>query len=152
MCEHCGCRGVAPIAELMDEHFELLDLAGDVRRNLAAGNRAAAVTVLVKLGSHLDGHVRREERGVFAALKSQGDFVDAVIELEQEHASFDFELASLDVAADDFDVRVNRLLDDLSEHIDKENLGIFPVAVVTLGAAGWEIVTAAHSGDRASAG
>jgi len=129
----------------MDEHYELLDLAGDVRRDLAAGDREAAATVLAELGLHLDRHVRREERGVFAALKSQGDFVDAVTELEQEHTSFDAQLASLDVAADDFDVRVERLLDDLSEHIDKENLGIFPVAVVTLNAAGWEIVTAAHA-------
>ena len=152
MCEHCGCRGVAPIAELMDEHFELLELAGDARRKLDAGNRAAVVSVLVKLGRHLDRHVRREERGVFAALKSQGDFVDAVTELEQEHISFDAQLASLDVAGDDFDVRVERLMDDLSEHIDKENLGIFPVAVVTLGAAGWEIVTTAHSEHHASAG
>jgi|SRR5680860_241916 len=152
MCEHCGCRGVEPIAELMDEHFELLELAGVLRRHVAAGDRAAAVTVLKELGLHLDRHVRREELGVFAALKSQGDFVDAVTELEQEHTSFDVQLSSLEVEADDFDVRVNRLLDDLSEHIDKENLGIFPVAVVTLGAAGWEIVTAAHAVDRASAG
>ena len=145
MCEHCGCRGVKPIADLMDEHFELLELAGDVRRHVAAGDRGAAATVLAELGLHLDRHVRREETGVFAALKSQGDFADAVAELEQEHISFDAQLASLDVAADEFDVRVDRLLDELSEHIDKENLGIFPVAVVTLGAVGWEIVTAAHA-------
>lgn len=44
-----------------------------------------------------------------------------------------------------FELRVKRLPDNLFEQIDKENLGTFPVAVVTLGAAGWEIVTAAHS-------
>jgi len=33
---------------------------------------------------------------------------------------------------------------ELSEHIDKEDLGIFPMAVVTLGAAGWDTVTRAH--------
>lgn len=152
MCEHCGCRGVEPIAELMDEHFELLELAGVVRRHVAAGDRAAAVNVLTELGLQLDRHVRCEEDGVFAALKSQGDFVEAVTELEQEHIGFDDQLASLDLAADDFDLRVNRLMDDLSEHIDKENLGIFPVAVVTLGASGWEIVTAAHAVAHASAG
>ena len=41
MCEHCGCRGVEPIAELMDEHFELLEIAGDIRRDLASGDRGA---------------------------------------------------------------------------------------------------------------
>lgn len=148
MCEHCGCRGVAPIAELMDEHYELLELAGDVRRDLVAGDRTAAATVLKELGRHLERHVRREERGVFAALKAQGDFADAVNELEQEHTSFDSQLASLDVSADDFAARANHLLTALSDHIDKENLGIFPVAVVTLSATGWEIVTAAHSVSR----
>lgn len=36
MCEHCGCRGVEPIAELMDEHLALLEIAGGVRRHLTA--------------------------------------------------------------------------------------------------------------------
>ena len=27
VCEYCGCRGVEPIAELMDEHYALLDQA-----------------------------------------------------------------------------------------------------------------------------
>lgn len=31
MCEYCGCRQVEPIAELMDEHMTLLELAGDLR-------------------------------------------------------------------------------------------------------------------------
>lgn len=152
MCEHCGCRGVQPIAELMDEHLELLDLAGNVRRSLASGQRGAAQQTLLALGGCLDRHVRREERGVFAAMKDQGDFVDAIIELEGEHTSFDAELAGLDVDAGDFDRRVLVLLDELSGHIDKENLGIFPVAVVTLGATGWDIVANAQADEQAEAG
>ena len=46
MCEHCGCRGVEPIAELMDEHFALLDLVGDVRRHLQRGDRMGAMATL----------------------------------------------------------------------------------------------------------
>ena len=144
MCEHCGCRGVEPIAELMDEHLALLDLGGDVRRHLVAGDRAAAQSGLEVIGRLLDRHVGREELGVFAALKEQGEFVEAVEELEAEHVSFDEQLASLDVAAEDFGERVMELLEELSLHIAKENLGIFPVAVVTLGASGWETVGRAH--------
>ena len=44
----------------------------------------------------------------------------------------------------DLEARVGSLLDELSLHIDKENLGIFPVTVVTLNAAGWATVSAAH--------
>jgi len=145
MCEHCGCRGVEPIAELMDEHLELLELAGRVRRCLDGDDRSAALVALGELADRLDRHVRREEAGVFAALKAQGDFVDEVLALEGEHGDFDAALAALDVTAEDFPDHVETLLAELSEHIDKENLGIFPVAVVSLGATGWEIVDRAHS-------
>jgi hemerythrin-like domain-containing protein len=145
MCEHCGCRGIEPIADLMDEHYEILDIAGDVRRLLAAEDRQAAATRLAWLGQRLGEHVDREERGVFAALKSQDEFVEAVLELEAEHVDFDAELDLLDVEAPDFDVRVTGLLRSLSHHVDQENLGIFPVASVTLGAAGWDMVAMAHA-------
>lgn len=147
MCEHCGCRGVEPIAELMDEHLALLEVAGDARRHLTAGDRAACARAVTELGARLARHVGREERGVFAALRDQGDFVDAVEELETEHVTFDAALAGLDPAAPDFERQVLRLLDELSEHIDKENLGVFPVAVVTLGARGWATVGAAHDAE-----
>jgi hemerythrin-like domain-containing protein len=145
MCEHCGCRGVEPIADLMDEHLELLELAGDVRRHLAQGDRESTREALVALERLLDDHVRREERGVFAAMKAQGDFADAVLDLETEHGSFSGALGTLDPDSPDFGHRVRQLLEELSTHIDKENLGVFPVAVVTLGASGWDTVSRAHA-------
>lgn len=145
MCEHCGCQGVEPIAELMDEHYELLELAGNIRRDLATGERRAAERGLLELGRRLHEHVGREERGIFAALKEQGDFVDEVVDLKAEHVAFDSELEDLAPRAAGFDERVGVLLQELSDHIDKENLGIFPVAVTTLGASGWDIVSRAHA-------
>ena len=152
MCEHCGCRGIEPLGDLMDEHYEILDIAGDVRRLLAADDRHGAATTLAWLGQRLGEHVDREERGVFAALKSQDEFVEAVVELESEHVDFDAELDLLDIDAPDFDERVSGLLRSLSQHVDQENLGIFPVASVTLNAAGWDMVAKAHATpDTASA-
>ena len=40
---------------------------------------------------------------------------------------------------------MTRLLDDLDVHVQREDLGIFPVSVVTLGATGWAIVDEAHA-------
>jgi hemerythrin-like domain-containing protein len=128
----------------MDEHAELLEIAGDIGRNLADGERGEADRGLLVLELRLGEHVDREERGIFAALRDQGDFVDAVDDLEAEHVAFDSELEDLAPGAEDFDERVGRLLRELSDHIDKENLGIFPAAVTTLGAAGWDIVSRAH--------
>ena len=147
MCEHCGCRGVDPIAELMDEHFVLLDLAGDVRRQLEAGDRTAVMATLEQLTDQLLRHVSREERGVFAALEEQGDFTEAVAELETEHRTFDIQLDEVDAESPTFAEEVTSMMDDLAIHIDKENLGVFPVTVVTLAARGWAIVEAAHDAE-----
>ena len=147
MCEHCGCRGVEPIAELMDEHFALLDLVGDVRRHLEGGDRVSTMATLEPLGVKLLRHVSREERGVFAALKEQGDFSEAVAELEAEHLAFDIQLDEIDIDSRTFVEDIASMMDDLVLHIDKENLGVFPVTVVTLGARGWATIEAAHEAE-----
>ncbi|GAA2137098.1 hypothetical protein GCM10009844_03850 [Nocardioides koreensis] len=145
MCEHCGCRGVPPIAELMDEHLALLDEAHRVRRALGASDREGAFARLGDLVRHLAAHVRREEDGIFAALRADGEFVDEVDRLEGEHRGFDAAIAALDVDAADLEARVSRLFRELDDHVERENLGIFPVSVVTLGATGWELVDRAHA-------
>lgn len=144
MCEHCGCRGVEPIAELMDEHLELLDHAGEVRRLLDGADLDGAWDRMGLLAGLLTRHVRREEAGIFTAMKEQGDFADAVAELEAEHSSFDEALSDLDRSSPTLRAELEALFAELTEHIDKENLGIFPVAVVTLGADGWDTVARAH--------
>lgn len=144
MCEYCGCRQVEPIAELMDEHLALLDLAGDLRRAVLAADTARAAEARSALVELLAGHTSREEAGVFSALRRQGDFVEQVDELEGEHVDLDATVAALDLASPDVLRALDALVADLTDHIHKEDLGIFPVAVVTLGAAGWEVVEAAR--------
>jgi hemerythrin-like domain-containing protein len=144
VCEYCGCRGVKPIAELMDEHYALLDDAHLVRKAMAAGDRDGALTHLERLVGHLDTHVRREEDGVFAALRDKDEYVEEVELLEKEHVMLDEGIAALDPAGPDFERAVSLLLVELDEHIERENLGIFPASVVTLGASGWDRVERAR--------
>jgi hemerythrin-like domain-containing protein len=145
MCEYCGCRGVPPIAELMDEHSALVDQAHEVRRALSSGDPADAMSRLTHLVAHLNRHVQREEDGIFRAMRGAGEFVDEVDELEAEHRDFAATIAGLDSDAAEFGQTVTRLLDDLDQHVEREDLGIFPVSVVTLGATGWAMVDEAHS-------
>lgn len=144
MCEHCGCRQVEPIAELMDEHLELLELAGDLRRAVLAGDRDRAESLRGGLVGLLSSHTGREEAGVFAALRAEGEFVEEVDSLESEHDDLDVAMARLDLDARSALEQVDRFVADLTIHIDRENLGIFPVAVVTLGSTGWSVVERAH--------
>jgi hemerythrin-like domain-containing protein len=145
MCEHCGCRGVEPLAELMDEHYALLDEGVLLTEALDAHDLDGAAGLLQAFAAHLTTHVRKEEVGVFAALRTQGEFVDEVDQLEQEHRELDAALARLVVASPDFPAVLAALLRDLEQHIERENLGIFPVSVVTLRATGWEMVEQARA-------
>jgi hypothetical protein len=64
--------------------------------------------------------------------------------LEKEHVVLDAGIAALDPAGPDFERAVSVLLEELDEHVERENLGIFPVSVVTLGANGWATVESAR--------
>ncbi len=132
------------VAELMEEHDVILVDADEVRTALRSGDTTEVVTRLRHLVTHLDPHVRREEQGIFTALRDQGDWADEVKELEGEHRGLDAALAALDGLDPDFDRDVLALLLELETHVERENLGIFPVSVVTLGATGWDTVDAAH--------
>lgn len=145
MCEYCGCRGVPAIAELMDEHGALVDQAHLVRQELGADRPTAAMSRLTGLVAHLDRHVRREEDGIFRAMRGSGEFADEIDALEGEHRGFADSVAALDPGSAGFTAQVTRLLDDLDRHVEREDLGIFPVSVVTLGASGWAIVDEAHT-------
>ena len=145
MCGHCGCQGVEAIGELRDEHAALTDEIHAIRCALTAGDHLAAARHLDRMVEHLGLHVAREEHGIFAALRVQGDFVDEVLALESEHLDLHTAVEALDPQQPDFPGRVRRLLDELEEHIEREDLGVFPASVVTLGATGWGTVERAHT-------
>jgi len=128
----------------MDEHTALVDESTHVREDLDAGNHAAASARLTDLVAHLDRHVQREETGIFRAMRATGEFIDEVDELEGEHRDFATAIEGLDPDSPGYAAQVTSLLDDLEIHVEREDLGIFPVSVVTLGATGWAIVDRAH--------
>jgi hemerythrin-like domain-containing protein len=133
------------VGELMDEHAALMQEAAQVRQALTSGDAPLAMERMTRLAGHLDRHVRREEAGVFTALRDKGEFLDELSELESEHRQFDEVVGNLDASSADFAAVVSRLFDDLGDHVEREDLGIFPVSVVTLGAFGWELVEKAHT-------
>jgi hemerythrin-like domain-containing protein len=149
MCEYCGCRDIAPIAALMDEHLELEEIAGRIRRAIAAGDRDLAADELWRLIAVLGPHIRQEEAGILAALRLEPEFASHVAELEREHDDLQAALAALVPAGPSWVDRVPRLLENLVRHIDKEDDGTFPVAAVTLDADGWALVEAAQQRRRA---
>ena len=102
MCDYCGCRGVPAIADLMAEHAALVDQAGLLRETLRSRDFASAMSGLTELVARLTGHVRREEDGIFTALRSTGEYVDEVNALEDEHRDLEATIAELDIGSPDF--------------------------------------------------
>ena len=137
MCDHCGCREVTPIRRLMDEHERLLDLAGEIRDALRAGDPAAARARFAELTALLLPHVRAEERGLFSVMRERGEFTEHVDALEAEHGELEARIA----AAPD-DAALPEVLDRLQAHIYAENFGLFPAALAGLGGDEWAEVEA----------
>ena len=128
----------------MDEHYALLDEGVLLTEAVRSGDLALAESLFRLLAEHLSTHTRREEEGIFTALRDMDEFTEEVDTLEQEHVDLDALIAGLDVTDADFPSALAALLADLEEHTERENVGIFPVSVVTLGADGWDTVERAR--------
>lgn len=137
MCEYCGCKEVPAVRALIDEHVDLLERAAVIRTVLREGAASAEIAEFIRL---LHAHVGREERGLFTALRDAGEFVEEVDALEQEHVDLNELIAALDPTDADYATRLGVLFEDLAQHVEREELGIFPVAIVSLGADGWRTV------------
>jgi hypothetical protein len=128
MCEYCGCQALGTIEELTQEHDLVINLMGEVR---------AAV---------LGPHAEVEEQGLFPALTP--DFPDYVAGLKAEHRRVEAALgeAAAGTPADPaWPARLAEALALLREHIFKEQDGVFPEALATLGGADWEAAEAVRS-------
>jgi hemerythrin-like domain-containing protein len=129
----------------MAEHAALTTEAFEIRQALNEGDHVRTASLVTRLAGHLSRHAGREEAGLFTALRDKAEFLDELLELEAEHLQLGGAVTVLDHDADNFVDIVTCLLDDLSAHIEREELGVFPVSVVTLGIDGWDVVERSHS-------
>ena len=137
MCSYCGCRANTVIARYSAEHDEIVNAMGVLRRAANAGDHDSARIAARDLAGLLDPHTASEERSLFAELRRDAEFAAHVDGLCAEHREIDGVLAR--VAEGDFEV-VGALEDILRRHIDKEENGLFPAAVIALDGPAWERV------------
>lgn len=143
MCEYCGCQEIDAIAELTREHDAAVDLIAEVRQAYAAADTPSMAGLARQLTVLLTPHTEVEEHGLFPAMVDQ--FPDEIGALEAEHRRIE---AVLGEAASGVPTDLSwprRLIDALAvlrEHILKEQDGVFPAALTSLGAAEWEAVEA----------
>ena len=141
MCDYCGCREQWPIEELGREHGRLTTLGRQVRAHIAANDTIGARKTFDVLVDLLDAHSAKEEQGLFAVLRAEGELVDDVAALIAEHDA----IAGLIVTDDlSFATKVNGVLDHLGQHIEREEHDLYPATRLALSPGGWDQVKSTH--------
>ena len=142
MCEHCGCRQFPVVGRLSEDHLRIHEISGRLRRAVRAGDEDAARERLSELTELLIPHVATEESGLFAELRDDQTAREFVERLCDDHDDLAAVLRQPDRERPDWN-SVLAGLDQLQEHIDKEEYGVFPAAVILLSMPAWERITAA---------
>jgi hemerythrin-like domain-containing protein len=146
MCEYCGCQDLVTIAELTAEHDVLVNLSGEARRALLAGDLDAAAQRTRAMAAVLAPHTAIEEEAIFPAMAVE--FGEHVHGLLDEHRLVEAVLTESALGTPDDPAWPGRLegaLDVLREHILKEQDGLFPAALAALDPAQWDLVEAVRS-------
>ena len=141
MCEYCGCQAIGSIEELTREHDAALEDIRSGREAAATGDGRAAEAVARRLLELLGPHTAVEEQALFPAMAREHP--EHVATLTAEHRDVHavlIDIASGGPAAQDWQPRLLVALHVLREHIAKEQDGLFPAALTSLGRDDWEAV------------
>ncbi|MGV1009556.1 MAG: hemerythrin domain-containing protein [Dermatophilaceae bacterium] len=123
----------------MAEHVDIVNVAGELRRACQRDDSAGARAHAATLARMMVAHTGAEEVGLFTVLRRQDEFERPVTRLCAEHVILDALLGAL--AEGDMSV-IERFIDDLRDHIDREENGLFPAAAISLTGPEWEEVDA----------
>ncbi|MFC8419811.1 hemerythrin domain-containing protein [Streptomyces sp. NPDC057236] len=146
MCEYCGCQALETIDELTREHERVVTLISRVRDARRDGAIARMAELAREITSVLGPHTQVEEHGLFPAMAAE--FPEQIAGLEAEHRRIESVLAEADgpfLTDPGWPDRLIDTLDLLREHILKEQDGVFPAALATLGTEDWEAVEKARA-------
>lgn len=139
MCHYCGCRHVPLIRDYVAEHELVVDLGSRALHAAGLGHLDEATTLVAQMREELLSHWRGEERGVFAVMAEADDlYADYVSPLVDEHRGLAAFLDVVDLTSADDRRRLQREMEDLLEHISREEDGLFPATLVTLSGPAWD--------------
>ncbi|MBR7836424.1 hemerythrin domain-containing protein [Actinospica durhamensis] len=153
MCLYCGCRDIPLIKEFVAEHETTLEVADEAAEALRAGAVLRARGRLDLMARQLEEHWRGEEEGLFAAMAEDPQYTAYVDELVTDHRRLRALLGEADPAVALDRARLLAALDELREHIAKEEDGLFPASLTSLSGAQWDAAMVAwrraHPGNAA---
>ena len=148
MCSYCGCEAIDSIGRFMAEHVDIINAAGELRRACLREDVPAARRYALELARLMSPHTGAEEVGLFRVLKRQEEFTGEVTALCSEHIHLDALLTAL---VDGQLTVIDQFIDDLREHIDREENGLFPAAAIAFAGPEWGRVAALTPGPPVAA-
>jgi hypothetical protein len=134
MCDYCDCRSHPEIAALSHDHEAVLALTAALRRASAGAGERSIDALLDELAAVLAPHTRREEVGVFGALRDVDVPDDYVGVFEHDHAEID---ATMAVTRQDH-AHLSRLVTLVERHVHAEETDMYPAAHQLLAPADWD--------------
>lgn len=147
MCEYCGCRDIALIGRLSEEHYEAVNALGELRRAIDEGDADVVARAVVHMGEELFPHNDSEEAGLFAELIKDDYFEPTVTALVAEHRLMREQVERIGSGAWELVAEFEHTLRD---HIHKEENGLFPATAVAVDGPTWErIDELTHAFDHA---
>lgn len=147
MCSYCGCDSIEVIGRFMAEHVEIINANGELRDAVHSGDPDALEAARSAVAGLLWPHTVAEETGLFKVMARDETYSSHIASLCAEHESLGVHLAAItpgDGAA------MELFENELRDHIDKEDNGLFPAAAIALGGPEWievhEITPHSHDG------
>ena len=146
MCEYCGCQAVTAIDELTREHDVVVAMIGEVRAAHGEADSGRMAALARQISTVLRPHTEVEEQGLFPLLADE--FPEHVAALREEHREVEAVLGAASAGTPADPAWPGRLIDTLEllrDHILKEQDGVFPAALTSLGGADWDAVDAVRA-------
>ena len=134
------------IRDYVAEHERASDLGDHAIRAIDQDDLGAAKEFINAMAHALERHWKGEENGIFRVMAAREEqYADYVAPLIVEHRELEELLATVDFSDPADQQRLRDAFEQLTEHISREEDGLFPASVVTLGGAEWDASVAAWS-------
>lgn len=134
MCSYCGCDSIEVIGRFMAEHVEIINANGELRAAVHSGNAEALEAARSVVAGLLWPHTVAEEAGLFQVMARDEVYASHIAGLCAEHATLATHLAAITPGNK---AAMARFEDELRDHIDKEDNGLFPAAAIALDGPQW---------------
>jgi len=137
MCHYCGCRQIPLIIDFIAEHDAATSLAAAAIASIDAGDLEGARGLLDKLAGDLRAHWAGEEHGLFEVMGQSDEYADYIAALVKEHRELEMLLDAVDLTREGDRAALRAAIDELAPHIRKEEDGLFPAALISMGGDDW---------------